>query len=565
MALRLRRGLDIERQSITFAEGEPLYTTDTKQLYVGDGSTVGGNLVTGITSLLDDPTPQLGNNLDLNNHNITGVGNIDIVGDLTIKGGLNADFILADYRGSLFGNDSSLLVDGNNGVITASVVSGSITLVDVDDLAINLNYTSIDSLSDVAAHNPMPGDTLIYQNGFWEAARFGVDPITNTLPLDYSLLQFSYSGGWVGTTKISASDSTLIIDLESGEINLGSSSIKTFSDVWIDEVALEPNEVLTWDGDFWTHKQIDVSHISLTSIVFDNISDVNVPAPSLDEFLKYDGTQWINDSVNMSNLSDVWIDPSISLKQDQILSWDGFHWTPTNNSLEALVDTYIEPNPVPGSVLSWDGFHWVGIPSTDIITTPSPSRDHVYAADSSIIINIDNQRIMAHRVVAQEMGVQASDLSNAIFRLINEDNTLSFADKYTNASTESDVFKKHGEKLGLIRFESLSVKDTPEKHSTGYIQAFTGALTLCHSLENFGSDPTEYVTLSHGTLHIGGFTTASEKLEVEGNAKVNGFVQFGSFTTAERDALTATTGMVIYNSTDDKFQGYASSTWVNLH
>jgi len=117
----------------------------------------------------------------------------------------------------------------------------------------------------------------------------------------------------------------------------------------------------------------------------------------------------------------------------------------------------------------------------------------------------------------------------------------------------------------LIRFESLSVKDTPEKHSTGYIQAFTGALTLCHSLENFGSDPTEYVTLSHGTLHIGGFTTASEKLEVEGNAKVNGFVQFGSFTTAERDALTATTGMVIYNSTDDKFQGYASSTWVNLH
>jgi len=393
MALRLRRGLDIERQSITFAEGEPLYTTDTKQLYVGDGSTVGGNLVTGITSLLDDPTPQLGNNLDLNNHNITGVGNIDIVGDLTIKGGLTADFILADYRGSLFGTDSSLLVDGNKGVITASVVSGLITLVDVDTKAINLNYTSIDSLNDVIADSPMPGDTLIYQDGIWKSTRFGVDPITGLPPVEYSILQFSNSGGWVETTKISASDSTLIIDLESGEINLGSSSIRTFSDVWIDTVSLEPNEVLTWDGDFWTHKQIDVSHINLASVVFDNISDVNVPAPSLDDILKYDGTQWTNDSVSMSNLSDVWIDPTIPLKQDQVLVWNGFHWTPSNNSLETLSDTYLKPDPEPGSVLSWDGFHWISVPSTEINSTPI--RDHVFATDSSIIVNIDNQNITA--------------------------------------------------------------------------------------------------------------------------------------------------------------------------
>ena len=47
MALRLRRGTDAERLLITPVEGELIYTTDTKKLYAGDGSTAGGNIVTG--------------------------------------------------------------------------------------------------------------------------------------------------------------------------------------------------------------------------------------------------------------------------------------------------------------------------------------------------------------------------------------------------------------------------------------------------------------------------------------------------------------------------------------
>ena len=49
------------------------------------------------------------------------------------------------------------------------------------------------------------------------------------------------------------------------------------------------------------------------------------------------------------------------------------------------------------------------------------------------------------------------------------------------------------------------------------------------------------------------------------NLKSNaGFVQFGSMTTTQRDALTAANGMVIYNSSDNKFQGYENGAWVNL-
>ena len=38
----LRRGTDAERQSIILASGEPGWATDTKRLYVGDGTTFGG-------------------------------------------------------------------------------------------------------------------------------------------------------------------------------------------------------------------------------------------------------------------------------------------------------------------------------------------------------------------------------------------------------------------------------------------------------------------------------------------------------------------------------------------
>lgn len=92
MALRLRRGTDAERLLVTPLQGEPIFTTDTKRLYVGDGNTIGGVLVTGDTSnteVLADATPQLGGDLDLNSNNIIGTGNISIDGTITATGNIS--------------------------------------------------------------------------------------------------------------------------------------------------------------------------------------------------------------------------------------------------------------------------------------------------------------------------------------------------------------------------------------------------------------------------------------------------------------------------------------------
>jgi hypothetical protein len=95
MALKLRRGPNSDRLSFTPAQGELIYTTDTKLVYIGDGITVGGVGVGGggsgggITTVIQDPAPQLGGNLDLNTHSITGTGSINITGGITGTGSIN--------------------------------------------------------------------------------------------------------------------------------------------------------------------------------------------------------------------------------------------------------------------------------------------------------------------------------------------------------------------------------------------------------------------------------------------------------------------------------------------
>ena len=81
MALQLKRGTSGTRTTITPDEGELIYTTDTRLVYVGDGSTAGGTAVSGggSTDIVNDTTPQLGGNLDVNGRSIVSASNGNIV------------------------------------------------------------------------------------------------------------------------------------------------------------------------------------------------------------------------------------------------------------------------------------------------------------------------------------------------------------------------------------------------------------------------------------------------------------------------------------------------------
>jgi len=92
-------------------------------------SVVGTNLtIDAILNIITDTTPQLGGNLDLNGNDIVGLGN------MSINGFIRGAYFKGDLRGSVYGDDSSLIIDGLNntlhGALTGSLtgnVTGNVT------------------------------------------------------------------------------------------------------------------------------------------------------------------------------------------------------------------------------------------------------------------------------------------------------------------------------------------------------------------------------------------------------------------------------------------------------
>jgi len=82
----------------------------------------------GLSHVHQDTTPELGGNLDLNSNNITGTGDINITGSITLTGTVDGN-VTGDLTGSVFADDSTLLVDGVNSRFTGNLtgdVTGSV-------------------------------------------------------------------------------------------------------------------------------------------------------------------------------------------------------------------------------------------------------------------------------------------------------------------------------------------------------------------------------------------------------------------------------------------------------
>lgn len=150
MALKIRRGTNAQRLLITPAEGELIYTTDTKKLFTGDGVTVGGVAVdTGtvaFSGIASDVTPDVDSTRDIGatgnrwaegwfdnvygaftgalTGNVTGnlTGNVtgNVTGNLTgnVDGNVTGDLV-----GSVFADDSSTVIDSVNKKIYGSIYS----------------------------------------------------------------------------------------------------------------------------------------------------------------------------------------------------------------------------------------------------------------------------------------------------------------------------------------------------------------------------------------------------------------------------------------------------------
>jgi|TARA_B110000858_G_C17781233_1_gene464909 hypothetical protein len=269
MALRLRRGTNAERQLITPAQGELIYTTDTKALYIGDGSTAGGIIVQGggggaselnaltdvnVGSVTDGQVltydagssqwqPQNGAGISLGRADTLtdinyGADNTAYVGDMLTHDGnswMAEQFIGGNHNISIVGNDSTILVDHTNSTLNGNLVSGNV--VGGDIVFSSDNSVIIDNSTKTAhgltlrhddnsvAYNPADkifnGDLV----GNMQGSIFAADV---TKVFDHA------TGNWTGDIQggdIFGTDSSLLIDSHNAQFygTMNGASVGTFS------------------------------------------------------------------------------------------------------------------------------------------------------------------------------------------------------------------------------------------------------------------------------------------------------------------------------------------------
>jgi hypothetical protein len=197
MALRLRRGTDAERQGITPLEGELIYTTDLKELWVGDGNTQGGLLVSAEVS--DDQSPQLGGNLDLNGNDIVGAGSINIDGTITATGNIN----LGD------GAEDNVIVGGQIGSSLIPGVSNSYNLGDNAGRWNNIYSVGVDTNGLVVAGEAVVGQLVTDGNITKSDSTVIYDAATDSLVVA-NITASSVVGNFVGS--LFADSSEVMVD-----------------------------------------------------------------------------------------------------------------------------------------------------------------------------------------------------------------------------------------------------------------------------------------------------------------------------------------------------------------
>jgi hypothetical protein len=152
-----------------------------------------------INSIEEDHNPRLGGNLDLNNNNIVGSGNINIQGEITatqISGVINGPFI-GNLTGNVTGNLTGNVTGDILGDLTGNVFG------QVSDIS---NHRLLD-LSDVSDSTPNLGQALIWNGTEWSPESVGVTRI-----IAGNNISISPSSG-VGEVTITATSTGSITDI----------------------------------------------------------------------------------------------------------------------------------------------------------------------------------------------------------------------------------------------------------------------------------------------------------------------------------------------------------------
>ena len=531
MALQLRRGTNAERAAETFAVGELIYTTDTKQIYVGDGSTQGGVLVS--SSAASSPA-SLTQNLSLNGFNISGTGNISataFVGDgsgLTgIASGAGVEEgqeYAIDIQGNVRGDDTTVLVDAALGRVSADHYGdGS-----------NLTGITLNQLTNVDTTGVTTNSILKYDGADWVIGVDGgggggglANVVEDTTPqlggnLDLNSNNITGSGNIDLSGNITA---TAFSGYHTGDTTGG-----VFGD----------DSTLLVDG---INSKI-VGPVETSSLIVEPDSGENqVVFKALDNSVKVFNQRESNtDLSGYSGLLGEW--------QFATQGTDGF-------KSRAVIQGYHTSLIIAAS----DGSYAYPAETLNNVTATGVSLGGITPAQR---LDVRGNAIVEGWIQTGSLTTAERDALTAANGMILYNTTTTQLESYENGAWGA-TGSGGGASIGNFTLGSSTIDTTD---SSGIIM--TPAVTVSSDLTVENN-----LTVTNTVTADRFVATGTETPEISASANLNltagnavvltsSPLRLASFTTTERNALAAQNGDIVYNTTDNKFQGYENGAWANL-
>ena len=292
--------------------------------------------------------------------------NLDLLTDVVITTPTTNQFLR--YNGTNWVNQTVTLNSGTVTSITAGTGLSGGTITTTGTIALNAN---LDLLTDVVISTPSTNQFLRYDGTSWVNQSF--TPVTSITA------GTGLSGGTITTTGTIALDANL--------------------DLLTDVVITTPttDQFLRYDGTSWVNQSFtpvtsitagtglsggtitSTGTISLNANL-DDLNDVVISTPSTNQFLRYDGTSWVNQTVTLNSGTVTQINTGTGLLGGPITSTGTIYLSANLNSLTDCVITTPTNNQIVrynGATNRWNNVALTlasGIVSDVVVTTPSTNQ-----------------------------------------------------------------------------------------------------------------------------------------------------------------------------------------------
>jgi hypothetical protein len=585
MALKLRRGTEANRTDITPAVGELIYVTDTQKIYVGDGSTPGGNLVTGsggggaITGITDNstgPVLVLGDtvisidaDLNITNQEINGDGDIAITGDITASGTgiITGNSFVGDLTGAVTGDVAGDVTGNVTGDVTGNVISNSAnTLVNASTQA--LAASALDILDSTLTLTYAGGITEVQLEADTTRNRFNLFTVDDSGDLSsysgyYGVMNFGKRDSLVNrsdatirgsnadlrlahdTVTTLIDDETKYFTIKEGNFGFGTYTPTAKLDVRGDASVAGQMTADSFVGSFATDDSTVIIDGVSGKLLLGNTDagPIVVSNPQTGQVLKWNGSQWTNasdagggsGSGGLSSISVGADDSALRIVEagEAFLILGGTGVTTSsdvegNITINASFDGTFSS--ITGKPTTLGGY---GI--TDAATSTQGAladtalqpgdifdlKGSVYADDSSTLVDA-----VAGKIVG--------------------------AIETTNPVISGTIDSSDSSGITIVPAVTMNSDLTVEND-----------ITVTNKLTADTIQVTTLITEGAGTPELESETelllSAGTRVTVNSSP-----IKLCTYTTSERDALVAENGDLIYNSTLGKLQGYQAGSWVNL-